>query len=550
MADEPAKADVLVVDDEPNVARIISLNLEMEGYKARVAYNGRQALDEVESKKPDCILLDIMMPEIDGWEVLRVLKDDPETADIPVVVVTARSSDVDQIKGFSGGAVEYIVKPFNPRQLVDYVERALKPRIEDLEEEIKQDRIRRLQLSTIYDITEALISTMEIDEVLEIVAKRLLILFGLDLCAVSLLEPSGRSLRLASIRSTASLSDEDLESFSVPLKGLEEILGTDPAILSEPRQAPITRFVFTDESGKLSRLTSLQILPMRAKGKFIGVIYLGKKGGLKLSEDEIELLSAIANEAAMAIENTRLYNDLRYDEEVHRQLLQRVITAQEDERRRMAVELHDGVVQNIVSALFRLQLCSARLENAPEEVHQALQEAQDMVNRSIEEIRRIITGLRPTMLDDLGLVMALRKYIRFIQEKAPYSLKIELNEGGTPALTPEAETALFRIAQEGLNNVLKHSRCSNASLSLEIEDGELLLKIEDDGVGFEFPGIQHRATHSYGLVGMRERAESLGGSLEINTVPGDGTRITARFPLSVVQEEAEDGQEEDTGSGC
>jgi len=538
MSGEASRANVLVVDDEPEVVKIISINLEIEGYEARVAYNGRQALDEVESRKPDCILLDIMMPEMDGWEVLRRLKEDPSTADIPVVVVTARSSDIDRIKGFSGGAVEYIIKPFEPKQLLDYVKKALRPKVEELEEEIRQDRIRRLQLSTIYDITEALISTLEINEVLEIVAKRLLLLFGLDLCAVSLLEPSGRSLRLASIRSTSSLVQEDHNLFSISLQDLKKILKADPANLSRPQYVPTSFFAFMDDASKLSRLASMYILPMRAKGKFTGVIYLGKKDNMKLGEEELELLSAIGNEAAMAIENTRLYDDLRYDEEVHKQLLQRVITAQEDERRRMAIELHDGVVQNIVSALFRLQLCSARLENAPDEVHEALQEAQDMVNKSIEEMRRIITGLRPTLLDDLGLVMALRKYIRILQEKAPYPFKIELVEQGTPALTPEAETALFRIAQEGLNNILKHSRCSNASLSLGIWNGELLLKIEDDGVGFEPRGIQHRDTHSYGLVGMRERAESLGGSLEITTATGEGTRITAHFPLSVVQEEA------------
>jgi CheY-like chemotaxis protein len=311
MSARAAKADVLVVDDEPDVAKIISINLEMEGYDARVAYNGRQALDEIALKKPDCILLDIMMPEMDGWEVLRILKDDSNTADIPVVVVTARSTDVDQIKGFSGGAVEYIIKPFDPRQLLDYVERALKPGVEELEEEIRQDRIRRLQLSTIYDITEALISTLEIDEVLEIVAKRLLILFGLDLCAVCLLEPSGRSLRLASSRSTTPLSDDDLDLLSMPLQDLMDILRADPADLSGPQYVPMASFTFIDESSKLSRLQSIYILPMRAKGKFTGVIYLGKKDNMKLSEDELELLSANANEAAMTIENTRLYDDLR-----------------------------------------------------------------------------------------------------------------------------------------------------------------------------------------------------------------------------------------------
>lgn len=531
-------AEILVVDDEPDVARIMAINLEMEGYKVRTAYNGRQALEEVEHKKPDCILLDIMMPEIDGWEVLRVLKGDPHTEEIPVIVVTARSTDVDQIKGFSGGAVEYVTKPFDPSELTRYVARALKPRDERAEEERRKDRIRKLQLSTIYDITETLISTLEIEEVLEIIAEKLLILFDLDLCGISLLEPSGRGLRLACARSTTPLGNEDMSLLTFPLARLEDILPAEPLSLSGPQPVSITDFSAGRGGKVLALLRSLYLLPLRAKGKFTGVIYLGKTELMQFGDEERDLLTAIGNEAAVAIENARLYDDLRYDEEIHRELLQRVITAQESERRRVAIELHDGIIQNIVSALFRLQLCSARLGEAPGEVREALREAEEIVNASIIEMRRIIVGLRPTMLDDLGLVVALKKYIRSLQEEAPSPVRIELQEGESPLLTPEAETALFRIAQEGLNNIMRHSRCSNALLFIGVRDGEMLLAIEDDGVGFEIPSLQRRMAHSYGLVGMRERAQSLGGSLEVNSSPGEGTRVTARFPLSSVRKEA------------
>jgi signal transduction histidine kinase len=530
-------ANILVVDDEPDVARIMAINLEMEGYLVRMAYNGRQALEEVALRKPDCILLDIMMPEIDGWEVLRVLKADPNTVEIPVIVVTARSTDVDQIKGFSGGAVEYVTKPFDPSELTQYVARALKPRDEQIEEERRQDRISKLQLSTIYDITEALISTLEIDEVLEIIAEKLLILFDLDLCGISLLEPSGNELRMACGRSSSSLSQEDVAPLSISLTQLEGILPMDPLSISGPQAVSIPVLTAGGGGTFLKRLHSLYLLPLRAKGKFTGVIFLGGKGVMPLGEVERDLLTAIGNEAAMAIENTRLYDNLRYDEEVHRELLQRVITAQEDERRRVAIELHDGIVQNIVSALYRLQLCSAKLGDAPDEVKEALQEALGIVDASITEIRQIIGGLRPTMLDDLGLMMALERYIQSTQRETASSLSIELREGETPQLSPDAETTLFRIAQEGLNNIIKHSQCQKAVLSVVVQDGDLLLTIEDDGAGFEIPSLQRRTTHSFGLVGMRERAQALGGILEVNSSPMQGTKVTARFPLESVQKE-------------
>ncbi|OFW61083.1 MAG: hypothetical protein A2W01_07500, partial [Candidatus Solincola sediminis] len=438
------------------------------------------------------------MPEIDGWQVLRVLKSDPDTENIPVIVVTARSTDVDRIKGFSGGAVEYITKPFDPGNLIQHVERALKPHDEEEEEERRKDRIGRLQLSTIYDITEALISTLEIDEVLEIIAEKLLMLFDFDLCAISLLDTSGRNLRLACARSTASLSPGDTALLSFPIARLEAMMPLNP-FLSGPQSISINDFMASGSGNVLSLLRSLYLLPLRAKGKFTGIISLGRNGNTQFADEERDLLTAIGNEAAMAIENTRLYDNLRYDEEVHRELLQRVITAQEDERRRVAIELHDGIVQNIVSALFRLQLCSARLGDAPEEVRSALSESQEIVNDSVTEIRRIIAGLRPTMLDDLGLVVAIERYIQSLQMESKLSIKIEVRGEDAPAMSPEAETTIFRIAQEGLNNIIKHSHCNNAALSIALEDGHLLLVIKDDGDGFDLLGLQKRATHSFGL---------------------------------------------------
>ena len=536
MPDPLGKADILVVDDEPDVVRIISINLDMAGYGVRTAYDGRQCLQEVERQKPDCILLDIMMPEIDGWQVLRVLKADPDTEDIPVIVVTARSTDVDRIKGFSGGAVEYITKPFDPAELIQQIERALRPRDEGEEEERRKDRIRKLQLSTIYDITEALISTLEIDEVLEIIAEKLLMLFDLNLCAISLLDDSGRNLRLACGRCTTSLSQGDMALLSFPMSHLEELVTRNP-FPSGPQPVSISSFLAGGSGNVLGLLRSLYLLPLRAKGKFTGIIALGTNGISQFGDEERDLLTAIGNEAAMAIENTRLYDNLRYDEEIHRELLQRVITAQEDERRRVAIELHDGIVQNIVSALFRLQLCSARLGDVPEEIRTALEESQEIVNESVTEIRRIITGLRPTMLDDLGLVVALERYIQSLRMEKQLSIKIEVRGEETPALTPEAETTIFRIAQEGLNNIIKHSQCNNAALSIGLEDGQLMLVIEDDGVGFDLIDLQRRTTHSFGLVGMRERAQTLGGTLEVDSSPGEGARITARFPLASVRKE-------------
>lgn len=531
-------SQILVVDDEPDVARIMAINLEFEGYRVRVAYDGKQALEEVSREKPDCILLDIMMPEVDGWEVLRRLKSDPETSSIPVIVVTARDTDIDRIKGFSGGAVEYITKPFDTQVLRHYVRRVLGQRDLEWEERNREERIQKLQLTTLRDITEKLISTLEIEEVLEAIVEKLMVLYEPEVCAICLPDPTGRMFNLASLRSRSPLGHKERERFNLNYYRLQELVGGNPAELYGPHEIDPAEFARNQVVGVLQGLGSLYLLPLRAKGRLIGVIFMGHPGKLNFSEQELELLSAIGNQAAIAIENARLYDDLRYDEEVHKQLLQRVITAQEDERRRVAIELHDGVIQNLVSAVFRLQLCSACLEDDPAEARKALQESQEIINASITEMRRVISGLRPTMLDDLGLVPALHKHILRLREEAPVDMDIELEESGVPPLTLEAETVLFRISQEALNNVVKHSRCRRAKIVIGVEGEELCLRVEDDGVGFELPSVQRRTARGFGMAGMRERAESVGGSLTVRSSPGEGTSVEARFPLyAVVREE-------------
>lgn len=530
-------ADILVVDDEPDVARIMAINLEFEGYRVRVVHDGVEALRAVGERKPDCILLDIMMPGMDGFEVLKHLKRNTETSDIPVIVVTARDTDMDRLKGFGGGAVEYVAKPFNVGELKYYVSRALSQVDRDLEERARQERVRRLQLSTLRDITEKLISTLELQEVLETIAGRLQELFQLDLCVISLLDPTARHLFPACVRSRLPLGARERAKFTFPRDRVGRWVDREKGTGTPIHVLPPSFLAGDEVSGVLAGLRSLFLLPLRAKGRFIGVIFLGKVKEMELSPQEAELLAAVGNQAALAIENARLYEELRADEEIHRQLLQRVINAQEDERRRLAIELHDGVIQNLVSAVFRVQFGEARMESDPVEARRALRESQEIINHGIAEMRRIISGLRPTLLDDMGLVPALRKYIRRVQEEAPGGLKIELREGEIPQLTPEAETALFRICQEALHNVVRHSRCREARVELFKEGEQLVLRVEDDGLGFDFPPPQRKAHRGFGLAGMRERAESLGGTLEVRSVPSEGTCVEARFPLYAVSRE-------------
>jgi two-component system phosphate regulon response regulator PhoB len=142
---DKAAATVLVVDDEPDVRTLCRVNLEYEGYMVLESPSGEDALSMLQDSRPDLILLDLMMPRMDGWEVLRKLKEDDKTASIPVVLLTARADDESQLKGWSEGIVDYIIKPFNPLSLVRYVQKALTERSPESETKRRDEIVQQLK---------------------------------------------------------------------------------------------------------------------------------------------------------------------------------------------------------------------------------------------------------------------------------------------------------------------------------------------------------------------------------------------------------------------
>jgi PAS domain S-box-containing protein len=210
-------------------------------------------------------------------------------------------------------------------------------------------------------------------------------------------------------------------------------------------------------------------------------------------------------------------------------LSHQILGTQEAERRRLARELHDEIGQVLTTVGLRLHqlktVCGASAEAA-------LSEDIDFVNRAIEQVRELSLNLRPPMLDVLGLEAALRWYAQTQSQRSGVDVRL-VGHLNVPRLGPDLEIACFRVAQESTTNVLRHARARQVWIELEQEDTELSVAIRDDGVGFDVAAMQQRAGcgGSFGILAMRERIELLGGRLEIESAPGQGTRVCARFPL-------------------
>jgi signal transduction histidine kinase len=222
--------------------------------------------------------------------------------------------------------------------------------------------------------------------------------------------------------------------------------------------------------------------------------------------------------------------EARRREEQRGEILKRVVAAQEAERKRIARELHDETGQALTAIGLGLRAVALNIRKDIDKALSNVRQLEGLVTRSLNELRRLISDLHPTHLDDLGIAAALRWYAGEIQARAPMSVEV-IVEGDPCGFPSPMETGLFRIAQEALNNVVKHADATEVVLQLLYEDDHVKLVVQDDGCGFDPQVLAMDASQpSLGLAGMEERARELGGMLKLNTTPGEGTSIVVVVP--------------------
>ncbi len=253
---------------------------------------------------------------------------------------------------------------------------------------------------------------------------------------------------------------------------------------------------------------------------------------LKASIDEVERANADLEERVRerTRELERLYRELQAREEWRGQLLAKVIGAQEDERKRLARELHDETSQTLSALAMRLETAVAAFPG--DLARQRLVEAKDLTVRTLDELHRLIYDLRPSVLDDLGLLSAIRWYAERHLEPLGVTVRWELS-GPERRLQPEIETALFRVAQEAITNIAKYAHAETVLIQCVLKDDGIAIEIEDDGDGFDPSQLPSAgdSRRGLGLMGMRERVELLGGTIDIDAAPGKGVRIAVSVPL-------------------
>jgi two-component system sensor histidine kinase UhpB len=225
--------------------------------------------------------------------------------------------------------------------------------------------------------------------------------------------------------------------------------------------------------------------------------------------------------------NRMLVEQERYAEQMQ-QLPRQILQAQEDERQRLARELHDEAAQALTSLLVHLRLLERAHE--PEKAQQNIQKLRQLTAQALEDVRRVALDLRPTILDDLGLGAALEWRVDEFNQASGVQAKIQIKGLGR-RLPRDIELVFYRVGQETLSNIARHAQAQHVSVSLDRENDTISLEVIDDGVGFNPAPLTVHLPHGLGLLGMRERLATINGSLTIESAPGRGTRVLALAPL-------------------
>jgi signal transduction histidine kinase len=386
--------------------------------------------------------------------------------------------------------------------------------------QLHQDAERQLHIQwRLNEVAEQITSELELSRILPKVLQIAEELIGADCGFIALFDPVTKCLSYPYLHNLP----QDLTDVTVHKgEGVagEAMVAFRPIIIPAYQSYPGAVPAFLDAG-----LVSVVAAPIASGNRAFGALAVGSLHEARpFSATEVSTLSSVGRQAGIAIDNARLYQNMRY-------YARQITRAQEDERKRIAREAHDETAQALVALARRLDALIASPELPSPSFGERLGGLRELTTEALQSVRRFSQDLRPPVLDDLGFVAAVRGLTRSLEE---VGVETELQVSGSPyRLSPEEELVLFRIAQEALNNARRHADAPRAKVMISFRDNNVQMVIEDDGRGFDAPDrlVDLAVSGKLGLIGMYERARVLGGTLRIDSQPGQGTKVIVDTPV-------------------
>lgn len=517
---------ILIVEDSENDTLLMLRELRCRGYEP--IHERVESLEAMETALKDAdargepwevVVSDYYMPRFQALDALKVLQR--LGYDLPFVVVSGKVGEEAAVETMRGGAHDYVTKD-NMARLAPLIERETREAAVRRKSEKAEGQLRQSvdALIAIYEASQLLSSTLESEEIGARLLKIMQRISSLSTAVISMPDERGqlqvwRSIGLESLWSRVRYEPEAQAK-------LYEVLESGEYRLLQLRHPTRSK-----------EFLSTLYLPLRIRERTLGVLEV--YGATTLGNSsmvETEILISLASKAASALENARLYGELSEREGRLQELVGKLITTQEEERRRVAYEVHDGLTQVAVAAYQHLQAFTRHHPDGSLQGQEMLDKAVELIRHTIEESRRVIADLRPTALDDFGLVVALRLQADALREEGwdvVYEEKV-----GDERLPATVETALYRLAREALTNVRKHAETDKLQIEVGRDEHSAWLKVQDWGKGFDPAELSAVGPgERIGVSGMRERAALIGGELEIHSEGGLGTSVTVRVPLQM-----------------
>ncbi len=377
------------------------------------------------------------------------------------------------------------------------------------------------ELHLLYEIGQSLSMNLDLSSLFNDIKQRVPQVVGAERCSIFILDEERNELVLEILNETQELrmpADKGIAGW-VASHGIGQIVND---VKQDPR--------WYDGIGREVDFVTRSILcvPMRVKDRMVGVMQLlNKRNGALFTEQDMQLLTTLASQAGIAIENARLYQSLKQERD-------RLLTKEEEVRHAIARDLHDGPTQSIAAIAMNIEFIKRLLTAMPERVSSELDTLAELVNKTSYDIRTLLFELRPLGLETQGLLVTLQQYVARWRDFSGSGIQLRLEAPATiPPLSHEIEAATFMIVQEAVNNARKYAEAPEITIYLYAEEDYLIVSVRDRGQGFDVAHVEASRTvrNNLGLLNMRERARLIGADFRIRSEIGVGTTVELRVPL-------------------
>lgn len=493
---------VLIADDNADM-RLYLTRLLLAHFEVVAVADGNLALESISQHHPDLVLSDIMMPNVDGFELLRQIRSNPATAAIPVILLSARAGEESRVEGLDAGADDYLVKPFSARELVARVQ-------------------THLELSRVRHEANKLVRENE---------ERLRAFVTASSDVVYRMSPDWTQMHYLqgkdSIADTTEPSRDWLSRYIYPDDQANVISAIEKAVRTKNLFEAEHRVIRAD--GSLGWTFSRAVPLLDEQGEIAE--WFGTATDITARKKaEEELREARSNLELHVLQRTQELERAQTD---LRDLSGKLLQLQDDERRRIARDLHDSAGQTLTILGMNLAQL-AQMVGKDDQLSSMAMETQELVQRLTKEIRTTSYLLHPPLLDDNGIAAALRWYIGGLVERTNLKIGLTVSEelGRLPQST---ELALFRIVQESLTNILRHSGSDQAEIRMKRSGDKLTLEVQDHGRGVDNQKLEaiNEGAAGVGIRGMMDRVRLLNGEMKLHS-DASGTTISVTLPLVVL----------------